>query len=222
MAGRALTHSKKYNESRQTTGRRRSEGSSEARSSALRPSTARSWSSCCPPATRGTGGGRSGNGREKRARSREPPRAESSGSFLLRQERHGPRREARREAAGDRLSDVAGARAERQVRDDDDLVLEEVRPLGDLVEVEVLPFLLAFAVALLDERALEEEHLRREERARRAREDPGARVARVGDERNRDLLRHGLAARRGVTDLSREMSREILAQAVADLGCDEA
>ena len=131
----------------------------------------------------GVAAGARGVGGEPRRGSRAPPRAESLRSVLLRQERHRPRREAggRRRAIALRMS--SGGRPERQVREDDDLVLEEVRPLGDLVEVEVLPLLRALVVALLDERALEEQDLRREERARRAREDPVARVARVGDER---------------------------------------
>ena len=107
------------------------------------------------------------------------------------------------------------------MREDDDLVLEEVRPLGDLVEVEVLPLLRALPVSFLDEGAFEKQDFRREERPRRAGEDPFPRVARVGDERDPDLPCHSFAPSHGVTDFFGGTSGELGSEPVPDLGRDE-
>src|SRR5450759_5386205 len=85
----------------------------------------------------------------------------------------------------------------------------------------MLLFLRALAVAFLDERAFEKQEFRREKGARRAGEDPFARIARAGDERNRDLPCHRFAPRDGVTDFLGGMAGELGTQAVPDLGSDE-
>lgn len=65
--------------------------------------------------------------------------------------------QAGREARRHEPADLVRPRPQRQVGQEDDLVLEEVRVLGDVVEVQVPPFPRAVTVPRLQEGALEEE-----------------------------------------------------------------
>ena len=85
---------------------------------------------------------------------------------------------------------------------DEDLVLEALRPVGDLGEMEMLPGARAVAVALLDERAFEKEQLRPEDLGGREVEEARRRVARKGHERDRDLARNGLPAQSRRADVA--------------------
>jgi len=82
------------------------------------------------------------------------------------------------------------------VGQDEDLVLEALRPVGDLCEMEVLPGARTVAVALLDEGAFEKEDFRSEDLRRGEAEEACRRVPRIGDKGDRDLAGDRLASRR--------------------------